>query len=188
MQYIINSFYIISYIIISSLVILTLLVNNLLILMCLFLFIIFILTLILLYSSLQFVAYIFLIVYGGGLIVLYFIVIQFNNLLNYTIILNRYKNKIWIILFNILFISILVMYFKKFNLYTSNSNNHIFRTNFNHTYDIYSKFEYNISNTFNTHQILYNFTYINGFVLILIGLMLVWTIYISINLLKLTYK
>ena len=94
MQYIINSFYIISYIIISSLVILTLLVNNLLILMCLFLFIIFILTLILLYSNLQFVAYIFLIVYGGGLIVLYFIVIQFNNLLNYTIILNRYKNKI----------------------------------------------------------------------------------------------
>jgi hypothetical protein len=95
-----------------ALLIIIVLLNNLFLIITSFLAIIVLLVLFLIKSNIHFISYIFLILYGGGIAVLYFIIIQFNMLLSYTsIIKNSSINDLFLaITHSILIISSFILY------------------------------------------------------------------------------
>lgn len=165
-----NLNYLIIFLFILTALLLITLLNNLLLIVTIFLGCIFMLTLFLLFSGLQLIGYFFLIIYGGGVIVLYFIVIQFNTLLNYTYI----KHDLTI---SITPISLLILLINPTYYYYKNDYKEVNLQSIEYSY-----------NNYNINQLLHNFSGNNGLILITLSLVLLITIYSIIKILKISYN
>ena len=151
--------------------------NSLLVLICIFLLVLVLVVITFVNLGFQTIGYVFLIIYGSAVIVLYLVVANQSSSLNYnTDFLTPMSNSdFFIILSGLLFFTLPEIPLSKFNSKLGGCN-------------ILQLIPTQNSITYNTLDLALGFSGSYGIFLVVIGLILLFSLIIAIHLLKVTYK